>query len=131
MNANKARKARILVVDDERPATQMLDRFLTMRGYTVVTAYNGEEAVALFGQFGAEAVITDFRMPYMDGRTLIAKLREAVPDLPFIVVSGSLNVADLAAELAQMGIEVLPKPIDLRVLPNKLDALLNQTRKES
>ena len=97
MNANKTCKARILVVDDERLATQMLDRFLTMCGYSVMTAYNGDEAVALFRQFGAEAVITDFRMPHMDGRTLIDKLRIAAPDLPFIVVSGSLNVADLAA----------------------------------
>lgn len=131
MNARKTREARILVVDDERRAAEMLDRFLTMRGYTVITAHDGDEAAALFREYGAEAVITDFRMPRKDGRFLIEELRETTPDLPFIVVSGSLNVADLASDLSLKGIEVLPKPIDLRILPRKLDALLNHRRKEA
>jgi DNA-binding response OmpR family regulator len=126
-NANRTGKARILVVDDERPATEMLERFLAMRGYAVMTAYDGDEAIALFRQHGAEAVITDFRMPRKDGRSLIDELRKVSPDLPFIVVSGSLNVADLTAELALLGIEVLAKPIDLRTLPTKIENLLLST----
>ncbi|MBT5414505.1 MAG: response regulator [Rhodospirillaceae bacterium] len=128
--AAQLEKARILVVDDEPRATEMLDRFLTMRGYSVFTARDGEHATALFQKQGAELVITDYRMPRKDGRALIDELRSVVPELPFIVVSGSLNIADLSSELRQIGVEVMAKPIDLRNLPAMIQKLLTEHRKE-
>ena len=84
------RLPRILLVDDEPSVLAMMTRALTESGYDVLPATNGVEALELAA--GAEprvnAVVTDVRMPQMDGEALAAALRQADPELPILFVSG-------------------------------------------
>ncbi|XHR26845.1 MAG: ATP-binding protein [Chthoniobacteraceae bacterium] len=80
----------ILVVDDELPICKMIETILTKKGYRVLTALGGHEALRLFaGQQGQiRAVLTDLAMPEMSGVELIRRLKAAQPGLPIIASTG-------------------------------------------
>lgn len=77
---------RILVVDDEPQITRMLRRGLTMHGYQVRVAAEGEAALETYGDWHPELVITDLSMPHMNGLELCRRLR-AISQAPIIVLS--------------------------------------------
>lgn len=121
-----ADQRRLLVVDDEALSVMMVSEFLERQGYAVDAAYDGVEALTLCGQHVYDAVITDIRMPRMDGRALIKHLAELQPGTPVIVVTGHLKQGS-AAELGDNVQAVLPKPfqlLDLREQLNQLEASL-------
>ena len=80
--------ARILIIDDEPSALDLLRRIFEGEGYQVVLAANGLEGVELFRQNPCDLVITDIVMPGKDGLQTILDLREEYPDLPFVAISG-------------------------------------------
>lgn len=79
---------RILVIDDEPTALDLMQRILDHEGYEVVTAANGLEGVELFRSHPCDLVITDMVMPVKDGLATILELRNEIPDLPIIAISG-------------------------------------------
>lgn len=79
-------KSRVLVVDDEPQITRVLRTVLTSQGYQVRTADEGETALASFGEWRPELVITDLFMPHMDGIELCRRIR-SVSSVPIIVLS--------------------------------------------
>lgn len=113
---------RLLLVDDEALSVMMVCEFLERQGYTVDTAYDGVEALALCGQHVYDAVITDIRMPRMDGRALIKHLAELQPGTPVIVVTGHLRQGS-ASELGGNVRAILPKPFQLLHLREQLNHL--------
>lgn len=80
--------ARILIIDDEPSALDLLRRIFEGEGYQVVLATNGLEGVERFRQNPCDLVITDIVMPGKDGLQTILDLRQDYPDLPFIAISG-------------------------------------------
>src|SRR5512142_2824076 len=81
-----AEKARVLVVDDEPQITRVLRTVLSSQGYQVRTAAEGESALANFGEWKPELVITDLYMPHMDGIELCRRIR-STSNVPIIVLS--------------------------------------------
>ena len=79
---------RILVVDDEAQIRTMLTQMLELEGYTVHTAENGEEGLALVGKYAFDLVITDMIMPVKDGLKFIMELVRDYPDLRILAISG-------------------------------------------
>jgi CheY-like chemotaxis protein len=79
---------RILVIDDEPSALDVLQKILEGEGYEVLVAANGLDGVALFRQQPCDLVITDMVMPVKDGLQTILELRDEAPDLPIIAISG-------------------------------------------
>lgn len=79
----------ILVVDDEEAVRYVFERYLSIVGYRVSVAADGPEALRLHGSDPADAVITDFRMPGMNGDELLRRLRAIDPRLPAIVISAN------------------------------------------
>ena len=71
-------KVRILVVDDEASARGGLEKLLKQAGYDVATASDGVEALSVASERAPDVVVTDLKMPNMDGMALLAKLREQV-----------------------------------------------------
>ena len=76
-------KEKILVVDDEASIRRILDTRLSMIGYTVITASDGEEALSLFGKEAPNLVILDVMMPKLDGYGVCQEIRKT-SDVPII-----------------------------------------------
>jgi hypothetical protein len=96
---SKGKGENILIVDDELFVLQISKDILETRGYSVLTAADGAEAVALFAsaQRGSiHLVITDMNMPLMDGSSTIRALRRLEPTIPIIVSSGLLTEVNSA-----------------------------------
>ena len=82
-------KATILLVEDEELLRAGVQEVLEIQGYKVITAPDGQQALACLAAETIDLIITDLVMPKMDGVDFVKQLREIKPDLPVIVVSGS------------------------------------------
>jgi len=109
----------ILLADDEVLAAMMLADHLQQRGYDVHVAHDGQEAFELCHNNVYDAVITDIRMPRMDGMELILRLEELQPETPIIVASGHIRGAE-TEHLPDSVVKVVGKPFSL---PQISDAL--------
>ena len=82
-------KATILLVEDEELLRAGVQEVLEIQGYKVITAPDGEQALACLAAQTIDLIITDLVMPKMDGIDFVKQVRTIKPDLPVIVVSGS------------------------------------------
>jgi CheY-like chemotaxis protein len=114
----------VLVVDDEAIAALALAHFLRRRGYRVTTAGDGLQALDVHAADPADAVITDIRMPRIDGGELIRRLHDDDPTLPIIVITGYISFLD-EEETRKLGAAlILKKPVSLREIVDELGRLL-------
>ena len=111
--ADQAPDERILVVDDDVLARDLLVRFLTLRGYDVRAAKDGREALRLIEESAPDLLILDLVMPEMNGVELLRALAERDYAGRTIILSGHQNDPLLADAWALGPQEVLDKPIDL------------------
>jgi two-component system KDP operon response regulator KdpE len=112
-NNNRTGVGRVLIVDDEPVLRRLMRRALAGLELEIVEAANGAEALERFASQDFSAVITDVRMPLMDGLELVSHLRQLDPELPIILVSGSDEVSSRAGARALGAFDFLPKPFDL------------------
>ena len=107
--ATRAEDGPVLVVDDEPDVREAFAMLLGLKGYRVVEAENGRDALDVMQQQRPRAVVLDLTMPVMDGWTLRRHMKEdpRLAAVPVIVVSG---VADVGPELNDCA--VLKKPVD-------------------
>lgn len=120
----------VLVVDDEPAVRVCLTRLLVRAGWTVKTAGNCAEALAVLRSAATDAVILDVRMPdggdgVVSGLDLLASLRKTAEfeQLPVVVLTGYFLSTDEDAAVRQNGASVLYKPADLRTIAARLSAL--------
>jgi DNA-binding NtrC family response regulator len=108
--------ATILVVDDERTLARAIKAYLEEAGYEVEVAGEAESALPLLASLAPDVVITDVRLPGMDGITLLKKVREFDPGIAVVVMTahGSIEGAVEAVKLGAF--DYLKKPIDLEEL---------------
>ena len=119
---------KILVVDDEPAVLFALSEALAdkRRGLQVVTAANGREAIESLQTEKIHLVVSDLRMPEVDGFELLAHLRRHHPSLPVILMT-ALGTAETSARLGdEEALECLSKPFDVEVLRQKIFAMLAQ-----
>ncbi len=107
-----AKKAKILVVDDEASARSGLGKLLEQEGYQVVQAADGREALEAIADEAPELIITDLKMPVMDGMELLAQLRERNVQTPAIVATAFGEVSSAVAAMRAGAEDYLTKPID-------------------
>ena len=121
-------KTRLLIVDDERTARKALVAILTEEGYEVAEAADGEQALALIAGFAPDLVLTDVKMPRMDGVTLVRTAAAKGYDCAFVMMTGFGSVE--AAVLAmQAGAEnYLVKPLELKAVLIVLERALEKRR---
>jgi len=124
------RKDRILVVDDEAPIVRCLQRFLTRAGFDVAIALSTAEALSIFEGFRPDMVISDFRMPGMNGADLLAEVKRRSPHTSCVIASGYADLESIRGEVALDDIVCcfLRKPWDNRDLLAQLRALLERRR---
>ena len=118
---------KILVVDDEPEVRQLMEHFLTERGYEVRIAENGRLALAALDTFMADVVLLDMHMPEMDGLETLKRLTVRSPSLPVIMVTVNDDV-ETTTHLLQMGAaDYVPKPFNLEYLEQAINIQLSAT----
>ncbi len=121
-NADLTGEGTILLVEDEDGLRQLNARGLASRGYTVLEAANGVEAIEVLEKHGGKVdlVVSDVVMPEMDGPTLLRELRSRNPSLKIIFVSGYAEDAFQKHLPADGQFAFLPKPFTLKQLVNEV-----------
>ena len=117
----------ILLVEDEEAVRSFAARALRLRGYHVLEAGGGEEALEIVTKGGHEIdlLITDVVMPNMDGPTLVRHVKELKPELAIIFMSGYAEEAFRRNEENAADLHFLPKPFGLKQLAAKVKEVLS------
>jgi CheY-like chemotaxis protein len=109
---------KILIVDDDPVVGKSFDRVLSGRGYVVVTASDGAEALRKIAAEEYDAVFTDIRMPGMDGIAVAEQIKSRQPWLPVVIVSGYATAENEARAKAAGVSAVLHKPLSPEMIEN-------------
>jgi two-component system cell cycle sensor histidine kinase/response regulator CckA len=117
----------ILLVEDEEAVRSFAARALRMRGYHVLEAGGGEEALEMVKDedVSIDLIITDVVMPNMDGPALVRRVKELKPGLAVIFMSGYAEEAFRKADQSSEDIHFLPKPFGLKQLAAKVKDVLS------
>jgi two-component system nitrogen regulation response regulator NtrX len=108
--------AKILIIDDEKAIRETLSEILSFENYKVDTASNGKEGVEMLTNNIYDVVLSDIKMPGMDGMEFLTKANEISPDTPVIMISGHGTI-ELAVEAVRKGAyDFIAKPPDLNRL---------------
>ena len=116
---------KILVIDDEKATLSMFRLFLDAYGYTVYTAENGTEGLAIFKKEKPEIVLTDIKMPGVDGLVVLQQIKEIDPNAAVIVITGHGDTALAEQAVALDAVDFINKPIKKEAL----DAALEKAKK--
>ena len=124
MTDDVARRARVLVVDDQPANVRLLEAILTSHGYDVPTASSGEQALALIAEAEPDLVLLDIVMPGMDGYEVCRRIREKMETayLPVVMVTASGDEQKVKA-LEAGADDFLTKPIDQNELLARVASL--------
>ncbi|MGI2169934.1 EAL domain-containing response regulator [Shewanella sp. MF05960] len=108
---------KLLIVDDEVAILRALSRVLTRAGYQVFKANSGEEALSIMQQYACHVVISDFRMPIMNGAELLGAIKDLYPDTISMILSGYTDFNSVVALInSGTAFRFLQKPWDEQAL---------------
>src|SRR5262245_26152948 len=119
---------KILVVDDEPEVRQLMEQFLTDKGFDVRVAENGRQGLAALDSFAPDVVLLDMHMPELDGIETLKLLaaRSAPPPVIMVTVNDDVQTT---SRLLQLGAaDYVPKPFDLDYLEQAINIQLSATR---
>ncbi|MDD2465719.1 MAG: sigma 54-interacting transcriptional regulator [Desulfobulbus sp.] len=117
-------QATILLVDDESDLLRLWKLRLESNGYTVVTAESGEEGLAAFAAWKPDLLLTDLRMPGIDGMALFEAIRQHNKSVPVIIITAHGSIPE-AVEATRQGVfSFLTKPIDGSALVSEVEKAL-------
>jgi DNA-binding response OmpR family regulator len=119
---------RILVVEDDPSILHGLQLNLTMEGYRVRSAMDGETGLLLARSERPDLLVVDVMLPRMDGLTLIRELRKTDPDLPIVILSAKGHESDKVAGLGLGADDYVVKPFSLKELLARIGAALRRPR---
>ena len=124
-------KGHILIVEDEASLREITAERLSEHGYRVTQADTGETACSLLAEFAFDVVITDLRLPGMDGMAVIEKARELYSEIVAVVVTGYGTVPDAVAAIKRGASDFVTKPFQFDHLLHILASTLEQRRLKS
>jgi len=114
----------ILVAEDDKNIANLIKEIIERRGNTALVAHDGEEAYKTFTSFKFDLIITDLKMPNIDGMTLIKMVRETDKDIPIIIVTGYGSEKNRALAKKYGVAEILSKPCPLREISQAIERCL-------
>jgi DNA-binding NtrC family response regulator len=120
-------RARILVVDDEKDICDLLYRILEKEGFGPIVAHDGQAALEMIRLGMPEVVITDVRMPGMDGMELLRRAHELNAGLPVILITAWGGIDGAVQAMKTGAYDYLAKPLDIRELIGKIKKALQET----
>ena len=105
---------KLLLVDDDEKLTKAFADFFIQKGLLVQTALNGQQALDIYHHFRPDIVVSDIKMPGMDGLTLQEKIRDIDHEQDIILVTGEKSKEGSKDIMAEMGIPMLIKPVSVK-----------------
>ena len=117
---------KIIIVDDEKPISDIIKFNMTKEGYDVVTAFNGREAIELFESEQPDIIILDLMLPEIDGLE-VAKTIRKTSSVPIIMLSAKDNEFDKVIGLELGADDYVTKPFSNRELQARVKALLRRS----
>ena len=102
---------RLLVVDDEEAIRESLSAALTAEGLDVAAAATAEAALALLDRFQPDIVLSDIRMPGLDGVELLRILRDRAPTIDVVLMTAHQDMSTVIAAMRAGAVEFLTKPL--------------------
>ena len=116
---------KILIIDDEKDQREMLQGFLTKKGYEVSSAANGQEALEIFSKLPFQLILVDHKMPGMTGDEVLAELKKMNPLIRSIMITAYASV-DTAVKVMKLGADdFIEKPVDLLKLLEMIQSIDN------
>ncbi|WP_321494567.1 response regulator [uncultured Desulfobacter sp.] len=129
MHQIKIHQETLLIIDDESSIRQCLSILFESKGYRVLTAENGQAGLDLFFRENVDVVITDLRMPVMDGLEVMRTIHKSDPDFPMVVISGVGKKQDIIQSLKMGAKDYISKPIlDLDIIVHVVRKVLENRR---
>lgn len=121
---------KVLLIDDDQDFLNVLSQRLAIREFDVTTASSVELAFQLVETQQFDVIILDLQMPEMDGLSVLERFIEQKPYLKILLLTGHATVAKGVQAMKLGALDVLEKPVDIRILTEKIKALaqLNNQR---
>lgn len=119
-------KREILIVEDDATLRRILRDVLTIKGYEVFVAEDGEQGCRLFSEHDVDLVIADVMMPRMDGFEMVRRMRESGANTQFIFLSALDSAEDVVEGFRSGGHDYLRKPFDMSELMVRVESLLSR-----
>src|SRR5262245_18531942 len=126
MSAEK--QGRIVIADDEEAARKSLGQILEEDGYEVLLAADGEQALRLVAEEAPDVLVTDIRMPGLDGHELLGRVRRAYPDVAVVIMTAHGTIRSAVQALREGAEDYLTKPIAVEELEHLLERILKRGR---
>lgn len=120
---------KILVVDDDFEIANLINKYLTVEGYEVETAYNGEEGLAKFGKDGFSLVILDIMMEPGNGFEMIKRIRETDKEVMVFFLTAKDTEVDRVYGFRMGADDYIVKPFYINELVERVNARLKRSRK--
>lgn len=118
---------RVLVVDDEEDILQLFTELLQRWGYEAVTARNGVEALDKFRTQQIDLIVSDLKMPEMDGLELLQRIRSIDSRVPVLVLTGYPTVETAVKAIQEGAFDYLMKPVNPEELRFRIEKALAQS----
>jgi DNA-binding NtrC family response regulator len=118
--------AQVLVVDDEPDMVENMTRILRRAGYRVLRATEADRALALLESERPDLVLTDLRMPDMDGMAMLERVRAVDPATPVVVVTAFATIDSAVAAIKRGAFDYVPKPFTMDALLVVVERALRQ-----
>ncbi len=125
---NVIRRTRCVIADDEPRLRQVLCRLMTSDGFDCVEAANGVEALAAVREETTQLLLSDLRMPEMDGFQLLSQMREHHPDTAVVMITAVADVDMAVKALANGATDYLTKPFNLDEVSARVAQALDKQR---
>lgn len=109
-------KKKILLVDDEKNILKVMSASLKKEGYEVETSRSGEEAVGKIGTDRYNLVITDYKLPGLNGLDLLQEIKGKYPDMPVIILTAYGTIEKAVEAMKKGASNYLTKPLNLEEL---------------
>jgi len=113
----------VLIIDDEEIQLQSLKTFLSKRKFNVFTSRSGEDGIRLINENLIDIVLTDFKMPGMNGFEVLRKTKEINPGIDVVVMTAFGTIENAVSLMKAGAFDYLIKPIDLDELENILEKI--------
>ena len=123
ISADKTVVKSVLVVDDEENFVDLLDWFLTNRGYEVRSALNGEDALDLIEKEASDLALIDLRMGSLDGLSLLSEMKQLQPEMKVIMMTAYPTTDTRRQAFGKGASAFFTKPVDLQELLSAIDEL--------